>query len=406
MLTLIIMNGFEKVTHEKMQGINAHIIISSPGNRLDYKDLRAALKEDFHSVIEQISGNSTRHVIIDHHNMQSILVIRGFDVDHEEEVTTLASKIIAPSNLQKPILPALLKKNQVLIGYKTAREYHLHVGDSVTLFVPEAGGKKKIFLNKKVVEVAGIFRIGIEDYDNNVIFTSLDFLNTLFDEQGVENVTIKLKPFTPPQIFKLNQSRDLVNVSWWKKTLVTLGKRIKRLFIPFDYEREVIKLLQERFPHLTVNSWKDLYADLVSSLALEKYVMFFILALITLVAALNMISLLFMQIQSKLRDIAIMKTMGLANKPIRSIFLSIGMAITLLGSVCGLGLAALVGYLLEKYPFIQLPDVYYVEYLPARMDGDIFFVVFIATIFLGFIATWIPAHRTKRIHVAQVLRQS
>jgi lipoprotein-releasing system permease protein len=148
-----------------------------------------------------------------------------------------------------------------------------------------------------------------------------------------------------------------------------------------------------------------LYPDLVSSLILEKYVMFFILALITLVATLNMISLLFMQIQHKLRDIAIMKTIGLANKPIRSIFLALGVTITLLASLSGLGCAAVAGYLLERYPFIKLPDVYYVSYLPARMDFELFVVVFCATLLLGFLATWIPAQRTKRINIAHVLRQ-
>ena len=133
--------------------------------------------------------------------------------------------------------------------------------------------------------------------------------------------------------------------------------------------------------------------------------MFFILALISLVASMNMISLLFMQIQQKRRDIAIFKAMGMSDNCIRSIFLHLGIGITLSASAIGLGIAALAGYLLEKYPFIELPDVYYVSYLPARMEPEIFFVVFIATMLLGFLATWIPSRRSKQIEIAQVLRQ-
>ncbi len=406
MLTLIIMNGFEKVIHEKMQGINANVIISSPGNRLDYDDLRTTLKKEFPSIIHQISGNSIKQVILDHNNIRSVLFIKGIDAVREEEVSTLASKIVRPfQRRQTSILPRLLKDNCIIIGNKLAQENRLKVGDKLSLLIPEPGGRKKIFLNKKVVEVAGIFRIGLDEYDSNFAFTSLPYLNALFEEQGVDNITIKLNPFVPPNILQFSQWSDIFSFTCWKKTIIMLGKRIKRLFIPFDYEREVIKLLQQRLPHLTINSWKNLYPDLVSSLVLEKYVMFFILALITLVATLNMISLLFMQIQNKLRDIAIMKTIGMANKPIRSIFLALGMTITLLGSLCGLGLAAIFGCLLERYPFIQLPDVYYVSHLPARMDMEIFVAVLCATIALGFIATWIPAQRTKRINIAQVLRQ-
>ena len=80
-----------------------------------------------------------------------------------------------------------------------------------------------------------------------------------------------------------------------------------------------------------------------------------------------------MQIQQKRRDIAIFKAMGMSDNRIRNIFLHLGVCITFSASALGLGLAALAGYLLEKYPFIELPDVYYVSYLPARMDPEIFF---------------------------------
>lgn len=408
MLTLIIMNGFEKVIHEKMQGINAHVIASCPGNRLDYEDLRKTITQEFDPVIHEVSGNSIKQVIIDHNDTRSVLFIKGIDVDHEEDVSTLVTKIIRPMNLKRtknPILYNLLHENQILIGYKTAKEQRLHVGDKLTILIPEAGGKKKIFLNKKEVEVAGIFRIGLDEYDSNFAFTSLSFLNNTFDERGVDNVTVRLTPYNPPPLLNFTGLRNMVSLTWWKSTIATIATRIKQFFMPLDYDREVIKLFKLRFPHLEINSWKDLYPDLVSSLVLEKYVMFFILALITLVATLNMISLLFMQIQNKLRDIAIMKTIGLANKPIRSIFLALGMTITVLASLSGLGCAAIIGYLLERYPFIRLPDVYYVSYLPARMDLEIFVAVFFATLLLGFLATWIPAQRTKRINIAQVLRQ-
>ena len=119
----------------------------------------------------------------------------------------------------------------------------------------------------------------------------------------------------------------------------------------------------------------------------------------------NMISLLFMQIQQKRRDIAIFKAMGMAHTTIKRLFLRIGLSITFVASLLGLGLAAGVGFLLERYPFIQLPDVYYISYLPARMEPEIFLVVFLATMLLGFLATWIPAKRVRKINIVDVLRQ-
>jgi lipoprotein-releasing system permease protein len=156
---------------------------------------------------------------------------------------------------------------------------------------------------------------------------------------------------------------------------------------------------------LVVVSWKEQYPALVSSLKLEKYVMFLVIALITLVACMNMISLLFMQIQQKRHDIAIFRAMGLATKHIHDIFIRMGLVITTAASLCGLAAATAIGYWIEKHPVIELPDVYYVSHLPARVDLDICVIVFFVTVFLGFIATWIPARRTKYINIVDVLRQ-
>ena len=112
-----------------------------------------------------------------------------------------------------------------------------------------------------------------------------------------------------------------------------------------------------------------------------------------------------MQIQQKKRDIAIFKAMGMAHRYIKRIFLIIGLTITTLASTIGLTLAAIAGHILEKHQFIKLPDVYFVSHLPARLEPEIFVIVFSCIMLLGFLATWIPANRTKKINVVDVLRQ-
>lgn len=387
MLTLIITNGFEKVIHEKMQGINAQIIISSPGNQLNYADIKKTLLQEYPDLLAGISGTTLKQVIVDHNKQQTVLLVKGIDPEQESSVTSLEEKIIQTTDgivlAKNSVIPLtnVLNNNSILIGYKMAQEHRLKVGQSIDVLIPEPTGKRRIALSKKKVTIGGIFKVGLEEYDNNLAFVSLSWLGKTFDEQGVDAITIKLKPSDQ-----------------------TIWSKIKNIFIPVNHEQQAIQELKTRLPHLTINSWKDLYPALVSSLKLEKYVMFFILALITLVASMNMISLLFMQIQQKQRDIAILKVIGLSQRKIRSIFLRLGLLITLLASSCGLLLAFIAGYILEHYPYIELPDVYYVSYLPARIDGEIFIVVFIATMLLGFFATWFPAQRAQRINIAQVLR--
>jgi lipoprotein-releasing system permease protein len=410
MLTLIITSGFEKAIHKKMQGINAQIIINAPGgDRLDYVQIRQAILKEFGPKIHGISGSSLKQAILERNNLQSVVFIKGVDEDQESQVTNIQEKIINSINpgQQKnhDFLKNLLKENQIIIGHKMAKEHNLKINDHVKMMIPEASGKKRISLKKQNVIIAAIFDIGLEEFDNNFAFSSLDFLNETFDLEGVEQIVISLKNDTK---FKLSKfvtdlrSKKLFNVP--NLVFQFLSYKIKSFFYDAN-ESECIEELKQRFSHLTICSWKDLYPALVSSLKLEKYVMFFILTLISLVASMNMISLLFMQVQHKRRDIAIFAAMGMSNQIVRSIFLKLGLVITISASLTGLVSAALAGLLLQKYPFINLPDVYFISYLPVHMELEIFCIVFFVTILIGFFATWLPARKTKQIKVVSVLRE-
>lgn len=370
MLTLIITNGFEKTISEKMQGINASIIINSPPNKLDVDSLRPFLLKNYPE-IKSVSGCLMRQAIIDKNKNQTLIFLKGIEPNYEDLVTNIGEKIIKAISRSKeevPSLETLLKDpNSIIIGYKIANSMNVDVGDEVNLLIPESGGRNKISLDKQKVLISGIFKIGLDEFDSGFAYCSNEFIMQAFDEKkGVDFVELSLKNPNENQAFASK--------------------------------------LQENLPQLKVQSWQDLYPALVSSLKLEKYVMFFIIALISLVASMNMISLLFIQIQQKRRNIAIFKAMGMAGTTIVSIFLWIGMLITFLAVSVGLSLAVLAGYILEKYPFIELPDVYYVSHLPARVEPSLVVIVFICTICLGFIATLIPALRAKRLNIANVLR--
>lgn len=384
MMTLIITHGFETAIHKKMQGINAQAIMYSPGNRLSYEQLSTVLKKEFNKHLAGISGSAIKQAIIDHNKTQTVIFLKGIDPKHEATVTNIAEKITTPLTTQPATqkLATLIQEKNIIIGYKLAQQLNVAVGDQLTLMLPEAGGKKRISLREEIVTVSGIFNIGLEEYDNNFAYTNLAYLNLIFEEEGVDTISLN---FAQPKQSFLQKIISLWNNGY--------------------NEQCVITALQNRFPTLTVQSWKDLYPALVSSLKLEKYVMFFIIALITLVAAMNMISLLFMQVQQKRHDIAIYLAMGMPKKIIRGIFLRIGLFITCIASTCGLLCAGILGYWLEHYPFIQLPDVYYISYLPAKIEWELFIIVFATTMIIGFLATWLPTAQTKRINIAQVLRQ-
>lgn len=408
MLTLIITNGFEKVIHEKMQGICAQVIINAPGSKLNYDEVRTALLDTFPNLVAGISGNSNKQAIIEHGSNHHMLFVRGVDQHNEHLVSSIASKIISP-NLKHPsdinqLLPTLLDNDGIIIGHKLAATLGVQRGDRMTILIPEPRTKKTIGLVPRHVQINGIFNVGLEEYDSSLAYCSLDTYNELFDEEGVDQLTLRLKQQIPTWHDTYMQYHDR---PWHMLRAMAhlLINKMVQLFSWQQHETIATQQLQLFLSNLQVRHWQELYPDLVSSLRLEKYFSFAVLALIIFVASLNMIALLFMLIQQKRRDIAILSVLGSSQKLIQAIFLRIGLTITLFGSLSGLLVSCTLGYALEHYPFIPLPDVYYIAYLPARLEPEICLVVFFFTMLIGFLATWLPTKQTRYLTIAKILRE-
>ena len=206
----------------------------------------------------------------------------------------------------------------------------------------------------------------IEEFDANVIFCSLDSLKKIFPQTHVTQINVRLQPHKAAP--------------------------------------EVLLRLKKRLRQLDIFSWKELYPALVSALVLEKYAMFLILALITLVASMNIVALLFMYITHKKNDIALLQAMGLSETTLEQVFIIVGMGIAFVGTVIGIIGAWLASWFLETYPFITLPDIYYTSHLPAQMDWRIVLNVCLVSLIVSFFASWLPARRIRSISIAEVLK--
>lgn len=387
MLTFIITNGFEKTIHQKIQGINADITIEASGEKIDYQAIKTMLEKEYVNEIDSISGSSMQQAIIDKKGKQTVIALRGIDPEAEFQVTTLAKKMVltTPQPQESGSLKHFenqLTKHGIIIGYKLAQEQNLKINDTIHLLIPEPVNKNKIFLNKKKCTVTGIYNIGLDEYDSNMACISLDLFNKFFSVKGVDAITIKAR----------------------SAHSVTLTEIIKHFFQPELLRKNIVNKLKTRLPGMQVTTWDERYPALIASLKLEKYVMFLVIALITLVACMNMISLLFMFIQQKRRDIVILIAFGCSRRQITTIFLLIGLLITAFAASLGLGIAAAAGFILEHYKCIKLPDVYYVSHLPANLRGDLFIIVFFVTMLLSLLTILLPISRCKRINIAQVLK--
>lgn len=366
-LVSAIMRGFEQATFKTLQGCHAPLTMQAHGKQLAYSALEKVFTTEFPYV--SYSPSDLQYVMPhtdDETTINNLVALKGIDPTKENLTTILEQKIL-PNKHGIATLSDALSNNAVLMGYQLARSLRLHVGDEFTIyFVPEhEAGSRTITLSKATLTVGALFKTGIEEFDANLLISSLDTLHALFPTSGITSINIAY-PATME-------------------------------------EGDVKEALQKRFK-IPVYSWKDRYPALIAASKLETYASFIILSLIVLIASMSILSLLFMQITQKRSDIALLKIMGAPIRYIRTIFITMGILIALAGALIGLLSAFFVGLLLRHYICIELPDAYFISQLPVALDASIFFMVFIVVMAISFIATWLPTRSIETINCADVLR--
>jgi len=175
------------------------------------------------------------------------------------------------------------------------------------------------------------------------------------------------------------------------------------------YKNEIQKLNQNYF----VYSWTDLNKSFFNALKVERNVMFIILTLILIVAAFNIISGLTILIKNKTKEIAILKTLGLSNQSIKKSFFltgfTIGFTATIVGIVIGvifsLNVEKIRSFLSSVFNFELFPsDVYFLEQLPSEINIYSILVVFIFSLIISALASYLPAMSISKMKTFRALK--
>ncbi len=367
-LVISIMNGFEQATYQKMQSIYPDLIINMQNQHLNLNKIQELIVNP-KLYIKCTSSQKYHQALLCNPSLEHtpcMTMIRGIIPQNEELVSNIADKIISPKGSK---LSTLIYDNQILIGAHIAEDLNLCLNDEIFILCSsEESVSLCINFSQHPAIIAGVFKTGIEELDNSVLFCDQTFFDQLFYNHPTDQLHIKLKNLT--------------------------------------YEQTTLQKLKETLKN-DVYSWKDLYPTLLSALKLEKYAMFFILMLIIFVASMNIISLISMYITQKKRDVAILLCLGMNQQDIKKIFMSMSIMIATVASLIGLALAWMIGIILQNYPFIKLPDnVYDSDYLPVKLELFIFFVIFILTILTSMIACWYATQHVSKIKIVETLKSS
>ena len=367
-LVVSVMQGFETATHEKMQSIYPDLIIDSHNQSLNMDKLGPILESPNYQIASYSEQYTAQALLYndEYEQAPTVICLKGVNPAKESTISKLEQKIVKSS--EKNLLANIIHDDQILIGNKLAQNLNSSLHDTLQLlYTDEEPEQLHVTFQKKKVTVGGIFKTGIDEYDSNIAYCSIKLFQQLFPDNRITQVHIKLY--------------DKKDAS---ETIAQLKSRL----------------------HVDVYSWKELYPALVSALKLEKYAMFFILLLIVIIASMNIISVIFMFITKKNKDIAVLLCFGMSTFKIKLIFITISLLITIFATSTGLLTAYLIGRIIQKYPCISLPDdAYLLTHLPIQLDPLIFCVIFISSILITLIASIVSIRHINDINIVQILKQ-
>lgn len=366
LVVLSVMSGFHEDLQKKILGVNAHVVVLNyRGMMPEYRDVIKKTKNDTDVlssapfVLGQVMVSSGRRA-------QGVF-LRGIDPEIELQTTEIGQF------MKEGELGGLAPKEGVpgiIIGRELSSSIGVFKGDLVTILSPVGKiGPLGMLPKVRQFRVAGIFEVGMFEYDSNLVLTDLKEAQDFFDMgDAVTGVQLKLA-----DIYKASVVRERVQ-----------------------------KILG--FP-LYTKDWMQMNRNLFSALKLEKFAMFIILILIILVASFNIVSTLIMNVIEKKREIAILKAMGATDRGVMNIFMFQGLFIGVLGTIIGVAGGYLLCYVLNTYQIIKLPaDVYYLSHLPVKTKLTDFLVVSLSAVTISFLSTIYPAWQAARISPVEPLR--
>ena len=370
-VVMSVMNGFRKELLDKIVGINGHLFLTASERPLtDYDEVVTKLAgiPGVTVVLPMIEGAAG----VSSPANQSGALVRGIRESDLKRVPGIAG------NIKLGTLDGFDRAEGVAIGRRLADNLGLALGDKITILT--AKGAETPFGTApriKSYPVTAIFQIGMSEYDGTIVYMPLEEAQLYFNKEG--EVTVIEAYVENPD--KMDEYRDQIDFIAGRPLLMTDWRQRNKVF--FD------------------------------ALNVERNVMFMILTMIVLVAALNIISGLIMLVQDKGKAIAILRTIGATRGAVMRIFLitgaSIGIVGTLAGAVLGLVFARNVEAIRQALNSllganIFPAELYFLSRLPSVVEPRDVITIVVMTLTLALLATLYPSWRAARLDPVEALR--
>ena len=370
-IVMAVMNGFRQELLSKILGLNGHLLIQPLESPLtDYAAVadRVSKADGIYLAAPLVEGQALASSPF---NASGVVVrgMRGADIAKLTQIS---------KNIKQGTLDGFDDGQGLAIGSRLADQLSVRAGDNVTLVTPRGavtpmGTTPRI----KTYKISAVFEIGMSEYDSAFVFMPLTEAQAYFNRAG-DVTAIEVYTSDPDHIDRFRQP-------------VT------------DAAARPIYMVD----------WRQRNATFFNALQVERNVMFLILTLIVLVAALNIVSGLIMLVKDKGSDIAILRTMGATQGAMMRVFLITGASIGVVGTLVGFLLGTVVCLNIEEIRrFLSWltntelfsPELYFLSKLPADMNLKETSAVVVMALGLSLLATLYPSWRAARLDPVEALR--
>ncbi|MFK4785203.1 ABC transporter permease [Fusobacterium sp. MFO224] len=352
-VSLGISNGLDKNMINSILSLGSHISITDTRVLKSHDFIEKELAEinEIKGVVPKISTQGLLKYKNEYGNYVSGIKIDGLDITKAEKAMNLSGRIVE-GKLD------LNKKNGIYIGKELYKDMMANVGDKLTLVSSE---------NQEIpLVITGVFESGYYEYDMNMVIIPLQVAQyMLYLDDQVSSLEVNLNN-------------------------------------PYD-ARKVSKILFDKF-NLFNRTWGDQNRNLLSALSLEKTVMIVVFSLIVLIAAFVIWVIMNMLVREKVKDIGIMRAMGISNKSVMKIFLLEGMMIGIAGIGMGILISLGLLWILENYTLSGITSIYYISKVPVEISYKEISVIILLNLIVVFISSVFPAYRAGKLETMEALR--
>lgn len=377
-VVLAVTSGFEREFQDKVLALNAHLIVIPYGN----VDVDSVEADEIERKLADLPGVIRRAKFL--FSAGEVMVgkvganLKGIDLAQGSDDLRRALIEGAVEDLEQPARCAVpggdtVEAGRIILGAELAHRLRVKVGECVSIMVPFSslgsnGEAVDATPTSFLFKVVGRFRMGFNEYDTRLAYVSLaDARKVATARQSVFGVELR---FADPH------------------RAIAMAKEVRqRLDSPYR-----------------VVDWQELNHNLFTALKMQKVIISLLLVLIILVAAFNIIASLTLIVLSKVREIAILQSMGARSAVMARVFLVAGTSVGLVGTVLGIGSGLLVCALAQLYGYPLDPKVYLIGRLPVDITGREVIAVAATTLAICVLATLYPALRASRLRAVDGLR--